>query len=770
MRAAAPGKKPKVEREGAPGAFFARPRRLASPRPGAFARSRVIRRTALILALAAASPAGLCAAPQAQAAPPAAAATPAAQADLSAESVEDVGGETILRGKAMLVDTGLVLTADEIRINHTTQLAAASGSVTLTQVGDRLLADRLTFNRADGTFTATNLRIGKFPIYIEGKTAEGHVRKGTREIEVTIHDATVSYGEPGDWQPTVKARTLVYSPGHYLRLKDADLGIGKYQPVPFSSVGQDLVRKTGLASITVDGGYRHDLGPYLDAAMHYPIADGFSLGPSAGLYLFRGLMMGPVANYDITSGQDVVQGSLRSGYIYDFGNRMTDIQNNPVPPNREFIEWTHSEQIGDDLTVSGNVTWSSDSEVIRDFHPKDFIPVQEPDNFIEAVYTGADYFASMITRFQPDSFYAVQERLPELRFDMVPTLLGGGIYVRFDSGLARLEENPPEGGSHLAATRFDTFLGLTRPFSYKGIFDVTPVLGARFTEYWDTEGAQETGGTGRALAEFGADMDFKMSGTWDYKNKVLDIDGIRHLITPTLSWRFIPDAAKDAAWIPPIDRETFSTYLPILDLGDMRAIDQLQAQNVLRAGLKNSIQTRDKTYGSRDLLTFNLEDDIRFQRTADETDFSDIFAEMHVTPARWLDVRMEDSLSTTHAQQRARDITISFKEDDLWTFGIGAGYLSDQYATYFLPGLGSFPVQGLNTYHVEATSRLNEQYTAFARADYDFIEHQFVDQFYGVTQRLANTWDIEYAVVFSNGPNKGQGHFGLNVSLNLVRF
>jgi LPS-assembly protein len=716
----------------------------------------VIRRIALILALGAAS------LPAPAAAPP--------QADLSAENVEDVNGETILRGKAMLVDTGLLLTADEIRINHETQLATATGSVTLTQVGDRLLADRMSYNRLKGTFTATNLRIGKFPFYIEGRSAEGHVKQGTREIEVTIHDATVTYGEPGEWQPTVKAKTITYSPGKYLRMKDADLGIGRYQPVPLASMGQDLVHRTGLASITMGGGYRHDLGPYVDAAMHYPIADGFSAGPGAGLYTFRGLMIGPVADYDVTSGIDTVLGSLQSGYIYDYGKRNTDIDNNPVPANREYIDWHHIQQVGSDLTINGDITWSSDSEVIRDFHPKDFVPVQEPDNYIEAVYTGADFFGSFITRFQPDKFYAVQERLPEIRFDLVPTLVGGGIYVRFDSGLARLEENPPEGGTHLAATRFDTFLGLTRPFTYKGIIDLTPVLGGRFTEYWDTRGAPQAGSVGRGLAEFGVDADLTLSGSWDYKNPILDIDGIRHLITPTLSYRFIPDAEKDSQWIPPIDRETFSTYLPVLELGDMRALDQLQAENVIRAGLKNTIQTRDKTYGSRDLLELDLEDDIRFERSPNLPDYSDIFAELRATPTKWFELRLEDSVSSKRMEERSRDVTITFKQGEFWSVGFGVGYLSNQYVSYYLPGIGTFPIEGLNTYHAETQVRLNEQYELFARADYDYFAHQFVDEFYGVNQRVANTWNIQYAIVISNGPNKGQGHFGFNVSLNLIRF
>ena len=48
--------------------------------------------------------------------------------------------------------------------------------------------------------------------------------------------------------------------------------------------------------------------------------------------------------------------------------------------------------------------------------------------------------------------------------------------------------------------------------------------------------------------------------------------------------------------------------------------------------------------------------------------------------------------------------------------------------------------------------------------------HFFVDQYYGFDKTISNTWDLECAVVFSSGPNNHQGHFGLEVGLNLIRF
>jgi hypothetical protein len=87
-----------------------------------------------------------------------------------------------------------------------------------------------------------------------------------------------------------------------------------------------------------------------------------------------------------------------------------------------------------------------------------------------------------------------------------------------------------------------------------------------------------------------------------------------------------------------------------------------------------------------------------------------------------------------------------------------------------VPGLGYNPIIGVDTFHYEARVRMNEEYDVFVRGDYDARDHLMVDQYYGFTQRVSNTWIVQYAVVFSQGLNDNQGHFGLEVNLNLVRF
>ena len=686
--------------------------------------------------------------------------------DFTADSIttDESTGETVGKGHAELADGTFLMTADVIRYDQKTATASAEGNVAMTRGNERLLADSAVLFREKGSFTAKHLRAGSFPFYIEGSSAEGD-----KDV-ITIHDATISYREPGRWQPTIKADTIVYSPHHYIRLGSAHVGLGEAQPIPVIHLHENLAEVSSLSYVSLSGGYRGSLGAFLDAGLHIPVNPVLKLGADASLYTARGIMAGPAASYQSVDGELPLDGYFKSGFIHDYGKRLTDILGRQVPIDRAFAEWRHSQQLTDSITLNGEFNWWKDSEVVRDFRPRDFFEVQEPDSFIEATYTGSNVFASAFTRFQPNEYNPVQERLPEVRLDMPATPIGLGFDERVISSVAALEDNPPQDeGKLLKSVRFDAFYGLSRPIAPTSWLNLTPVAGARFTDYTSTTGAVLPGGTHRALGELGLDADLRASGTFDYKNPLWSIDGLRHLVTPTFSWRYIPDANKGSLYIPQIDRQTFSTYLPMLDLGDMRSIDQLRAENTLRIGIDNTLQTRDATYGSRDLLNVNLGQDFRFKQASGQRDASDLHADVSVMPASWIQVDLYDSYSVRPWATREIDTDIQLKDGNERSIRFGTGYLSDHADDWVAEGLTGSTLEGLNNYHFEARSRINEVYEGFVRADYDNRYHRFTDQSYGIDQVIANTWRLEYMITLYSGPRR-ESHFGFTVQVDTVRF
>jgi LPS-assembly protein len=681
------------------------------------------------------------------------AAAPPALSDFYAENGLDISEhETIAHGPAGLRDGATLFTADEIDYYPASDTIVAIGHVALTLGTERLLASHLVYHRRDGTLNAENVRAGTHPFYVSGVSAEG-----TKE-RIVIHTAQVTYNEPGKWRPTIKADQVIYSPHHFLRLGNSRVGVTGLPMVPLWHASTTINASALTNYLTFSGGYRSDLGATGTASLRIPINDEFRVGGDLSIFTARGVMAGPaVTNYGEAGDGSTLFGSFQSGFIYDYGNLSgeSDILGDNINRDRAFIAWKHQQQLTDTITLDGEFNWWSDSEVIRDFFPKQFYTVQEPDSYVESVDTGENYFASAFARFQPDSYEPVEERLPELRFDLLPTAIGDGFYERFNSSAVSLLERPPGGGQELSSDRIDMFYGVSHPYAEGDWLTFTPVAGGRLTNYSNTVGAADPGGYTRALGEVGFDSQLLTSGVFNYENPGWDIDGLRHLLTPTLSYRYIPDADQGQPYIPLIDRQTFTPYLQPLELGDKSYVDNLDPENTLRLGLDNTLQTRDDSgYGSRDLVSFDVDEDLYFKRQPGNDDFSAMETDLDLTPTKWLTFTEQDIFSPTTLTAKEVETGVLLNDGDAWSIHLGNDFLRHENDDYI----------------AELRVRLNEMYSLHLVSEYDDRLHLFPQQSVALEENLVNTWAIRYVVTLSAGPNDNTGHFGFNVNLDLIKF
>lgn len=707
---------------------------------------------------------------------------------LSADRTEflEAVNETALIGRAEMREADLLVTADEFRFKgrqgDNPDTLVATGNVVYTRGPLRILADKVVLHRTNRSFAAERIRLGSFPFYIAGDAAEG-----TRET-ITIRKARLSYGEPGPWQPTATADVLKLSgDGKRIESDYAQVGVGNVRPVPFPKFEHNLAEPLwGLTALTA--GYRGSLGAFVDGTLHVPFAPGFRAGGDLGYYTDRGILAGPSAVYSSAQNPDRLQGFFRSGYINDYGDKKTDVLGRPIPEDRAFIEWEHRQQLTDDLNLTGQLNWWRDSEVLRDFRPRRFFPVQQPDTFVEANYAADNAHASLFARFAPNSFQLTQQRLPELRADLLPYALPNGFFARGFTSFAVLRErtlsgNPssallaapnatqndarfaydpwttvsplPAGpAERLQSMRLDSYLALSRPFAPRDWVTLTPVIGARVTHYDRTRGAAiPSGSLMRSLGEVGFDARLRSSGTFAYRNEAWKINGLRHLFTPGLSYRLVPSADRQRGEMPLIDRRVFSTYLQPLGLGDQRNTDDLGDTNTLRLYFENTLQTKDEAGGSRDLVTLNVANDFRFRRRAGERDVSAIHTELAAMPAKWLEFGLYSSFTPQTFTMREFNSGVTIRDGNLWSVRFSNNFLR----------------KNLNDYYTDARVRLNEQFDALAQLRYDQREHRFTEQSYGIVQNLGNTWRISYIASIYSGRRR-ESNFGFSIQIDTVRF
>jgi LPS-assembly protein len=653
-------------------------------------------------------------------------------------------GEAVLRGHPRIAYGPTLLLADELRYNQAGTLVIASGDFSITSGAERLLATGGTYNLATGFFTLTGVRAGEPPFYVTAASATG-----TRS-RMTLTNAVVTYNEPGPFAPTLSADQIIYEPGRRIMGEHGHLGLGDYSLFAIPKFDRPFDQPL-VSYFTTRVGYRHNLGAYVDFGLHVPVWPGINLGADLGEYAARGVMFGPSGSYQFKSDGGETTGDFRSGFINDHGDKKTDLLGRPVPAERGYFEWRHQQTIGDRLTLTGQFSWWRDSEVVRDFRPTRFYPVQQPDSFLEGVYAGNNYYLDLFSRLAPNNFEIVQQRLPEIRFDLLPVPIGGGFHERFNASFAVLQEDPLLTGSTLRSDRFDTFYAVDRPITPTEWLTITPVAGGRLTYYAKATGGRDT--YIRWLGEVGADAELHASGVFDYRNELWKIDGLRHLLTPKLSYRYIPEADRGQSFIPLIDREVFSTNLEPLDLGSIRNLDQLHGTNTLRFGLDNVLQTRDANYGSRDLLTFNLAADLSFSTQPARQRWSDVYTGLSLTPAPWLRFELFQRLSAQRLNLKELNTGLELMDRDWWTLRLSSHYLQDQIEQYFL----------------EYERRLNEVWKGFARLRYDARAARWDELSFGLGQNLRNTWNVRYEVSWYQGRQR-EGSFSISVAADLIRF
>jgi LPS-assembly protein len=657
---------------------------------------------------------------------------------------DDKTKDAIITGDARLTLGDLVLTADEIRYNASTQIATARGHLIITSGARRLVADEGTYHTPDGQITARNLRVGQFPVYVSGETVAGTFD------QLVFTNATVFFRENASYTPSITATRLTYAKGKIVKAEGLGIGLlgGHFIHLPRfeQSLNTDFI-----SYLTASVGYRGRLGVFSVLGLHLPVAEGVKLGADLGLYSARGAMLGPSGTYHQADSDGTIDGFFRSGYIRDHGDRRTDILGNPVPPDRSFLTWEHRQAYGEHFTLNGEFNYWSDSEVLRDFRHKEFDPVQQPDSFLEAAYTGDNYSLSAFGRFHPNRFYRVQERLPELRFDLFPVASPLGIYQRLNSSAAVLQSDAFGTDPRLRTTRYDAYYGLERPLAPTPWLTITPVAGGRVTHYTDALGGKSD--YTRTIGEVGFDARLLASGVFNVKNEIWEIDGLRHLVEPKLSYRYAPGAAHGRAYIPPIDAPVFSTYLQPLSIADARNVDALTALNTARLSFNNTLQTRDAKYGSRNLASLNFAADYRFDPAAGQRHVSDIYTELALMPAPWVRFEVFHRFDPHAIRQNELNTGLTLVDQEWWSLRLATHYLHQDYEEYF----------------VEYRRRLNESYDVTALFRYDGKRNRFNEQSYGVWQRLGQTWAVKYEVSFFNG-NTRSSHFALNVEIELLKF
>lgn len=677
---------------------------------------------------------------------------------------DEASQKLVARGEARLEIDDSRLQADQITYYQELGLADAEGTIELNRDGYRLLADRLSYDSEKEIFSVSDFRSGRWPYYLEGTSAGG-----TTE-DVSVEGGTLYYGNPGPFSVNVQADKVDYTSadGGEVRLEKTTFRVGKVPFFHLPAYTQSLNQPPYY--LQADGGYDGELGLYLQTTSLIPVKPWLRLGANFDLYSERGALVGPSAQYIYNSETQRIQGAINMGYIDDQGDTGVDVLEQAIDKKRGFAELRHKHHLGERTTLTASVSYWSDSEVTRDFREDYFELNRRPDNFVEATYAGDNYVLTAFSRFNPNDFDLAQERLPEVRFDVLPVpVWTTGAYHQGSVSYARLRED----FSHLSpllpdpseTDRIDLNYRIQRPIRVTDWMTFSPLAGARITHYENQESAIGDLPNGadsltRDLYEVGFDLEARAHAVYPTLNKTWGVDGLRHLVRPVMRYRYYSEP-DDGDEIVAIEREVFDTNRPMLDLSDLRHTDEIAQQHLVRLGVENIYQTRASggAYGTRDLAELNFYQDILLERgqrannpEEKQETFHATWIEFILSPAAWLRFDMATRLRTEELNIEEVRTRTALVSGEIWELGFSTNFLEKQ----------------IEQYVIDFLQRLNERYSLILDARLDARTNELVDSRVGLVTHLGSAWQIVYAVTFRDRAAR-ESDVEFNIAVRLLR-
>jgi LPS-assembly protein len=579
---------------------------------------------------------------------------------------------------------GETLTADSASLDPKSGEITADGHVRI-ESGDELwVGDHIRYNFKTHRMRSEQFRTGKWPVFASGTDLTGDASNRV----YTADNAAVTTDDTADPAFQVRASRIKIVPGKSVQMWNAVMYAGGVPVFYFPYYKRNLGPHAN--NFITTPGFRSTYGAYALNTYNWFLGDVADGKIHADYRSKRGVGAGPDVNLHLGRWGQV---GLNYYYMHDQRpNTSTNAfpQYGGIPKDRQLFGFDWQATPATNLNLKALVNYQSDPLMMHDFFEGDYANNPQPGTFVEANKYWDNWSLDALATPRVNSFFDQVERLPDVRLtgfrqQVLDTPVyydsesSAGWYRQFNS-YADIYTNGYYQGTNgfyaASAARADTYHQLTLPWMFFHWLNVTPRVGGRLTYYSAqniTNGVPNSD-VYRGVFNTGVSASFKASQLWaDATNSFLQVDGLRHIIEPSANYVFVPDPSTPPASLPQFDGEQPSLMELPVSFPDYNNIDSIDTQNVIRFGLRNTLQTRRE--GALDnLLDWNLQLDWRLNPKAGQQSLDDLYSAFAFKPRLWLTAEsqtrynLDGGLNMTFQQ-------LTFAPGDRWSWGVGYWYL-----------------------------------------------------------------------------------------------
>jgi LPS-assembly protein len=645
-----------------------------------------------------------------------------------------------------------VLMADSASWNENTGEAVTDGHVRIEMGGQIFLGEHINYNFKTHHMRSEQFRTGRPPVFAAGEKLQGDISNKV----YTAQHVFVTTDDVSDPAFRIRASRIRMVPGEYIEAWNAVLfanGVPAfYYPYYKRSLGAHANELSFLP------GFRSAYGPYLLTTYTWWLNDAMDGVLHADYRERRGLGVGPDLNLHLGRWGD---GEFKYYYLHDLDSNESLVTNSfhslsgPIPKNRQRFYFGWQATPATNLNVKALVNYQTDPLVLHDFFEGDYTADPQPNTFIEVNKYWRNWNLDAETTPRVNNFFDQVERLPDVKltgwrqqvFDTpvyYESESSAGYYRRMLAATNSLFAGTNGPNFDYAAARADTFQQLLLPTTFFGWLNVTPRAGGRLTYYSEETGAGGTNEeTYRKVFNAGVDVSFKSSRLWTgATNSLLDMDGLRHIVEPSASYAFVPRPSTRPAQLPQFDSVLPSPLLLPIQLPDYNNIDSIDSENVIRFGLRNTLQTR-RAGELQNLLDWNVLLDWRLHPTAGQGTFNDLYSGFTFRPRSWLTLESQTRYDINNGHFNLAYHQITFTPNEWWSWSLGHVY-----------SRAGFVDRGDNLISSTMFFRVNDNWGFRATHDFNAMDGRLQDQFYTVYRDLRSWTGALTFRVTDNGTGK----------------
>ncbi|HWN94686.1 MAG TPA: LPS assembly protein LptD [Methylomirabilota bacterium] len=571
-----------------------------------------------------------------------------------------------------------VLTGSIVQINERTADALAEGDVVILREGAQVWrGQRINYNFRTRIMSTPSFRAGQPPYFMTGEylvtvpTNGSYV--GTNGTVTTDDNPKPNY--------KIRAKRIVIVPGKSIEARHAIFYVQGVPVMYFPYYHKEEGRHPNNYEFLA--GYRSSWGAFLLNTYNWYWNERLNGAVHFDLRSKRGLAGGTDFQWhDRAFGE----GLLRYYYAHDIDPERVFGFRTPQE-DRQRLLFQDQWRPRTNLTVKSSISYQSDPFVLRDFFESEYHDDVQPKSFVEANQAWRNWNLNGLAQFRVNDFQETVERLPDvkltgLRQEIGPTPL----YYESESSVGYfrhvfpVETNfySPGLTNYFGATRADTYHQIILPWTFFGWLNVIPRVGQRLTYYGE---ANERGGTTdeevRSVFNTGVEMTWKASRVYrGAKSELLDVNGLRHIIEPSINYAWVPDPEVRPHKLPQFDQELPSPRLLPIEFPDYNSIDSIDSHSVVRLGLRNRFQTKREDR-VESLLNWAVYTDWRLSRHRGQTEFSDIYSDLDFKPRTWITFNSETRYGLHRGKFREANHRVTIQPNDTWSISLGHRYRTE---------------------------------------------------------------------------------------------